>query len=241
MQRRRRIARNSIAALVIGLLSACAPEPPTAIIGGVVPPDSSCLVPSDSDTVLPHGSYDISPGGGGFKFCKRSYFAFLKVLSYLRSTVDIGLGRPETNVLQLNSAEVRLMNLQRAQLVFEGSDPMLPNPFQVTANSTVQPGDGETASEAVVPVEVIPAAYASGLTKLVGSKVLAEIKVFGTTTGDIDIDFKPYVFPIDICDGCLTRCEGDLAGSNVTLEDLIGDRCDDNAGADGRVCIDPDC
>jgi hypothetical protein len=93
---------------------------------------------------------------------------------------------------------------------------------------------------------VIPIDYAAQLDdggdRFVGAQILAEIQIFGTTTGDVDIDFKPFVYPIELCDGCLHVCrQRDIRDKMRDEEDFIGQMCNDNSGIDGRVCIDPDC
>jgi hypothetical protein len=132
------------------------------------------------------------------------------------------------------------MTLQRETLVFDEEDPPLPNPFLVTTNNSLFPAVGSTPSSGVAAVEVVPTAYSPYLADFVGDQILAEIQIQGTTTGDVDVEFKPFDYPIEICDGCLTRCASTLTPEN-TREDIAGDECDDNSGQDGRICFDPDC
>jgi hypothetical protein len=166
----------------------------------------------------------------------------LLVNSFLKPNADTMLGRAEPNILQLHSAEVKLMTLDRQILTFEQPepDPPLPNPFLVTTNNSLFPAVGSTPSSGIAAVEVIPTAYATYLSDWIGDQILAEIQIQGTTTGDVDVEFKPFDYPIEICDGCLTMCFSKIP-SGVTREDLAGDECDDNSGQDGRLCIDPGC
>src|SRR6185436_6764410 len=122
----------------------------------------------------------------------------------------------------------------------KGSKDALPNPFLVTTNNSLFPAPGNTPSTGIAALEAIPVAYAPYLASFKGSQILAEIQIFGTTTGDVDVDFKPFTYPIEICDGCLVLCAGDI-GDKMTREDVVGDKCDDNSGNDDRVCIDPNC
>jgi len=233
--------------LVLGL-SACAPEGPSAFVTFNVPPNGSCVVSPDTgnNVFRPFGLYDISPSGNGAGksgFCERSYVLNLLVNSYLRSNSDETLGRAEPNILQINGAEVELMSLDKATISFEDSDGnvLLPNPFLVTTNNSLFPSKGDQPSVGIAAVEAIPVTYASFLAEFVGDQILAKVSIYGTTTGDVDVDFKPFIYPINICDGCLSVCARVLGMSDLTPEDVYGDECPDNAGADGRACIDPSC
>lgn len=222
----------------------CAPEGPTAFITFNIPPDSACVFSPSADKFIPQGLYDISEGGApGSTRCASSYFVNLLVNSYLRSNQDMDLGRAEPNVLQLHSAEVRLTTVDKRTIVFSAADPPLPNPFLVTTANSLFPSEGMEPSTGIASIEAIPVAYAPFLTDFIDGKIQAEIQIFGRTTGDVDIELAPFVYPIEICDGCLTMCLKAITApeSGLTLEDVIGPDCDDNAGADGRVCIDIDC
>ena len=135
------------------------------------------------------------------------------------------------------------MDIQRRTIKFSDG---LPNPFLVNTNNSLSPATGTEPATGIATVEVIPTDYAAQLDdggeRFVGAQILAEIQIFGTTTGDVDIDFKPWVYSIELCDGCLTLCQqADIRDEMLDPEEFIGDRCNDNAGADNRVCIDPDC
>lgn len=225
------------------VMTACAPEGPTAFVTSHLIPDEECAVSNEvgANTILGQGLYDVSKGVTGDEgTCDAPYMLNLLVNSYLRPNNDIGLGRAEPNVLQLHSAEVRLMDIARRTIAFDRFDDVLPNPFLVTTAGTLFPTDGEEASTAVAFVETIPIAYAEQLDMFDGEQILAEVQIFGTTTGDVDVDLKPFVYTIRICDGCLTRCA--CLGTEETLDDVYGmGTCRDNASADGRICLDYDC
>jgi len=222
-------------------LSACAPEGPSGFVTYNLAPDSSCIVSPEqgANPFIPIGRYDISNGfNGDGNSCDRPYILNLLVNSYLRPNADSNLGRAEPNILQLHSAEVHLMDINRATILFDRGETILPNPFLVNTNNSLFPTDSSSPSTAVAAVETIPTAYAQQLDDFSGQQILAEIQIFGTTTGDVDIDLKPFVYTIAICDGCLTLC---LAAEDpeASLDDLYGeDTCRDNASADGRICLD---
>lgn len=224
---------------------ACAPEGPSGFVTFNLAPDSSCVYSGSASggaMFYPNGLYDISSGAeSGSTSCEAPYRVHLLVNSYLRPNADTDLGRAEPNILQLHSAEVTLKTLAGEKLGFTGEDEALPNPFLVTTNNSLFPAMGSTPSSGIAAVEVIPTAYAPYLGDFIGQEILAEIQILGTTTGDVDVEFKPFSYPIEICDGCLSRCESYLTESMMKREDFAMDECDDNAGADGRICWDPDC
>lgn len=232
--------------LAAASLSACAPEGPSGFITFNVVPDSNCVYSPEGNrnVFYPIGLYDVSPGAGDA--CAKPYVVHLLANSFLRPNSDPMLGRAEPNILQLHSAEVKLMDIQRRTIRFSGGGEELPNPFLVTTNNSLSPATGAEPATGIATVEVIPVDYAAQLDdggeRFVGAQILAEIQLFGTTTGDVDIDFKPWVYAIELCDGCLTLClNQDIRDMALDRDDVIGDRCADNSGSDGRVCIDPDC
>lgn len=229
--------------LLMAPVVGCAPEGPTAFITASVDPDAMCVV-QPVDQFNSSGLFDISDGppGGSGQCSDRSYFVGLVVNSYLRSNQDMDLGRAEPNVLQLHSAEIRLTTVDGRTIVFADADPPLPNPFLVTTAASLFPTTGTDPSRVGLWIEVIPSAYAPFLSDFVGGKMLAEIQIFGRTTGDVDVDLAPFKYPIRICDGCLMWClERDIKEPNLTIEDIEGNGCVDNAGADERPCIDDRC
>jgi hypothetical protein len=219
------------------LLAACTPEGSSAYISENVPIDSSCEVALGDNKYVAVGSYDIA--GSTTKrspSCQKSYYTHLLVNSNLKANARSATGRAEPNVLQVTEAEISLFDIEQDGLISFSKG--LPNPFRVKANITVPPTSSADPTQGEVPIETIPVGYAPQLDDYVGNQIMAEITLFGTTIGDVDIDFRPFSFPIYICQGCLTVCESSLDMTD-TKQDIYGDHCDDNAGADGRVCVIP--
>jgi len=228
--------------LTVCSLGACAPEGPTAFITQNIAPDQTCVVSPDAmgSLIQPSGSYDIAPGKKGA--CKNPYRVNLLVNSNLRANPSEALGRPDPNTLQLMRAKVTLMLLNGSIINFNGDgDNSRPNPFLTKTANSLPSSSGTMPSTGIATVEVIPASYAEKLDSdaVLGGNIEAEIQIFGTTVGDVDIDLAPFKYTIEICKGCMTMCVSKLV--DVTREDVVGDRCDDDSGNDGRVCFDPDC
>jgi hypothetical protein len=193
---------------------------------------------------LPVGSFDISPGGvPGSVACDTSYVVNLLVNSNLRANAKYATGRAEPNYLRIHSAEVHLMTLQKETILFNRNPKTtLPNPFTVTTANVLSPSDGTSPSRGLAVVEAIPSAYADQLDRFKDKQIIAEITIFGTTLGDVDIDFKPFAYPIQLCDGCLTLCHNrDILLNDLDLDEVYGMDCRDNAGQDGRICVDNGC
>jgi hypothetical protein len=245
--RRPSVALPLLLALVS--LGGCAPEGPSGFVTFNVAPNSQCIYSPDvgGSTFFPIGHYDIAPGGESdftgeeTENCRNPYIVHLLVNSFLRQNADATLGRSEPNILQLHSAEVKLMSIQRQTILFTQTNPPLPNPFLVTTNNSLFPASGNTPATGIAAVEAIPSDYANQLRMFIGGQILAEIQIFGTTTGDVDVEFKPFVYPIEICYGCMTLCGSVIEANMLTEDEVIRGECDDNAGADGRVCIDNEC
>jgi hypothetical protein len=235
-----------VSCLLVSSLGACAPESPTAFVVGNIKLGADCSTTDAAEAFWASGLYDVSPGAEGA--CDVPYRMALQVYSFLRQNNDSDLGRAEPNFLRVHSAEVKLMNLQRQPLLFDAEDAPLPNPFLVTTGGIIPPSaaSGDPAP-GVAFVEVIPVAYAAYLSEFVNDQILAELQLFGTTTGDTDIDFQPFTYPIDICDGCREVCASRLAPAPTapegapTREDLADGECDSNSGSDASYCVDPDC
>jgi hypothetical protein len=233
-----------VTSLCLGsLLMACAPEGSSAYVSKNLILDSSCHANIDDDEFLAVGDYDIA-GVTSAKSaaCQHSYFMHLVVNSNLKANANEATGRAEPNVLVIKEAEIRLVDIeQQATISFNRKSHELPNPFRVKANNTLPPTTGTDPETGMVPIEAIPVGYASQLSPdYVDKQIMAEVQIFGTTIGDVDVDFATFAFPIRICQGCLTKCMKDF-GAGASDADIYGDTCDDNYGQDGRLCVDPDC
>lgn len=218
------------------LLAGCAPEGSSAYVSQNIPLDNECIASPDSDVFLAVGDYDIAAALNRTDVCRRSYFMHLLVNSNLKSNANDATGRAEPNVLQITDAEVRLIDVEQQALIPFDGRVELPNPFRVKANNTLPPTTGRDPQTGVVAIEAIPVGYDEQLGDYVDKQILAEVQIFGTTLGDVDIDFKPFQFPVRICEGCLTACRGDFE-EGATPDEIHGESCPDNGAQDGRLCV----
>lgn len=202
---------------------------PQAFVTGALLPDSSCVYTGDN-AVVQIGEYDIAPGAmSGSTGCEQGYGVWL------------GIASEEPGVIQLTGATVELMTVNRERLGFDSEENGPPNPFTFESTRTLIPPAGQETARGVYQVQAIGTEYAPYLGDFVGQQLLVEIRLHGRDELDVPISFRPFVFPLEICDGCLSRCESLLIANMIRREDFAMGQCDDNAGADGRICWDPDC
>jgi hypothetical protein len=192
-----------------------------------IKPDSSCIYTPEGASVA-SGLYDISEAarsGSRSKGCAQPYRVHFLIES------DVG----ESVLFQ--RATVTLSTRGGDKLQFDEAKEPLANPFDVITSGRVDDESGK----GIVRVDAIPSAYAVFLFEFVGAEVVIEARMEGRTPSDKVIATQPVRFSVEICDGCLSRCASELIDNQLRREDFAMDECDDNAGADGRICWDPDC
>ncbi len=205
------------------LLTACTDDSPGLIISHVIYWDNNCTWRESSDTKIATGVYDV--------FCAESYFVALLVQSFTRSLADPIRSRAEPSIVQFDSAEVHLKNLEGEQIVA---------PFSTPVEGTVLPGTASNAGKGLVLVEAIPSFYASRLNdeNFIDRKVIASFRLYGKTTGGTDVEVSEYTFPIQICRGCQTfwrTCPNMTQDETTDYDSLSG--CQGGHGYDGSVCV----
>lgn len=218
------------------------PDGPAVLVDVNLPLNADCEVDpggTQAVTVVSSGLYDIASGTG---FCARDYNTHLRIHSFLGRDSD-RKDRSEPNIVQVHSVEVTLKSQDNRPLAFLEASPPLPNPFRLITSVSLFPSDDAEPSTASITVKTIPAAYAEYLRDFVDHTVVADIQLFATTTGDVDVPFNSFPFPIQICDGCLTECLSRITNPSVTgsRAEIVGAVCDDDAGQDGRICYDEGC
>ncbi|MET0390176.1 MAG: hypothetical protein ABW321_29660 [Polyangiales bacterium] len=230
--------------LALSLSGACAPEGSSAYVSRNVPLNTGCT-PDVDDLGIATGIYDIGSTDARID-CVHSYYMNLFLNSNLKSNAFESTGRAEPNVLLITHADVRLMNKNQETMGFIDADGVaisaLPNPYRVQTASSLSPSTGSEPATGIVEIEAIPQAYAPMLDTYRGDSILLEVQVFGTTTGDVDVDFRPFLYPLAICAGCLSRCRSEFTGDKAAdLTAIKANQCDDNGAQDGRYCIDSGC
>jgi hypothetical protein len=192
-------------------------------------PDCTYSWSSSGTTFFPDGLFDVSGTG----VCEHPYVAHLLLNSVWKGTGG--------QTLTITSAKVTL--IAPSGDVISYSNPTLPNPFVVSAgNVTIESTPSSSLPvNVLVAVELVPVAYRAGLDAFPNKFMLAKVELTAkTSTGD-RVAVKPFVYPIEICLGCLVYCNSYLTTNHLTRQDLVGDHCDDNSATDDHVCIVPGC
>lgn len=226
------VARNLLFGLVASVSAAgCVTNAGDVlfILQNQVPGEDCTVSPSAGDQFRPEGLIDTGASAGYF---------FTPVIES-RATVPAGQEPSRRNVA-LQGADITL------QLFDENGDPQsfsqAPTEFSTRFSATVEPG-GTTG----VGFEILKLSHLSELEGLVGDgrwQVLAQVTVFGQLSGG-DVESEPFVYPINVCSGCLEVDLGDcaslpsgfvsdqLGGICNDLQDAVLECCDDNGT---KVC-----
>jgi len=202
-------------------------EPPGLLITGHHSPDANC---NKSGPLLPagQGRFDISRGSFDQINCEQPYFLNLEVLN------------PGSERVQLDRAIVRIMTVDEATILFERFQPPLVNPMEVVVTGPVPASTDGQEGIAMVGVEAIPVAHARQLDAFLGESVLIRVTLSGFDLSGAVANSQLFEYTLRICDGCLSVCQGSLE-AEMTIDDLSPGQCRDDAGADGRYCVDADC
>jgi hypothetical protein len=174
------------------------------------------------------------------KNCIKPYSMSLLVNSNLKANSNTALGRAEPNTLLIRYADVTLMDKDQGAYDFGGN---FPNPYRVHTSVSLPPSDGNDPTTGFVTLDAIPSAYMEPLRNFVGDSIMVEVQLFGTTTGDVDVDFAPFLYPLAICADCLSTCKGDSmwAADPAALTELNSGKCNDKRPQDSRWCVDDEC
>ena len=224
-------------------LAACAPAGSSAYVSGNAPLDAECAT-TDAEISISTGLYDVLSKNTDKTNCIRPYRMSLVINSNLVANNNAAVGRVEPNTLVVQYADVQLMDKSEAVLTFPGSGSTqdLPNPYRVYTTASISPSMGDEPSQGWVQLDAIPAAYGERLRNLAGDSILVELQLAGRTTGDVEVDFPPFLYPLAICSDCLSACVTDPRFADpAELTDLNSGKCGDNRPQDDRVCVDPEC
>jgi hypothetical protein len=174
---------------------------------------------------------DVAEGGLSSSSCLDPY----RVHAWVKS-----LSR---DALFIEGAEVTLRSLDRRAIVFNRVEPVLPNPYEVAIGElALSPAETDT-TDGVIALDLMPDRYIAQLDRFDGKRIIADVKLIARNEGGERVVSASTTFGIDLCVRCLTMClERDVFDEGLT-PDVLSDPalCQDNAGADGVICFDPDC
>jgi hypothetical protein len=185
MMRSRSLASfASLLALASTGLAGCADNDSGLYVRGVLAiqaPD--CVATADPSAAhLLGGVYDISIRGN------LGYTAALLVGNQLVRRGDRDQLRTETSRVSLEGAEVTLLTETGSSIT----------EFTVPGTGFVDPGTSDEPGYGVMAAMLIPPGVGSD-----GTRIVVEVRVFGTTLGGDEIESATLTFPITVCSGCL--------------------------------------
>lgn len=122
-----------------------------------------------------------------------TYGIGVSVANQLASLGDPNLLRTETSYIRLEGAEISIEGLNGAPSV---------SAFTVPLSDTIPPSEGEDPGEAVAYFTLVP----RGAIQETGTYLIT-MQLFGHTLGGTPIEAGEFVWPLDVCDGCLATCD----------------------------------
>lgn len=188
---------GALGLLTLGALSVpgCADNDSMLFIHGVLAIErTDCVAKPDSSAILREGgTLDLALTGG--------YRAALLVGSQLTQRGSRERLRTETARLVIRGADITLEDAYERPLDLQGN----PNPFSTVGSGIVNAAAGTEPGLGVTFLDIIPSVLSSGVANALGGSglVLAKIKVYGETFGNQKIESGDFLFPIQVCRGCL--------------------------------------
>ena len=198
----------AVLAFVAPVLAGCAEDNPGLFVTGNVQGDAMCTYRPGAAVFVARGVYDVA--------FPHAYYVAPLFQSWLvaRSAIRPAVPAAESNGIQIEGAEVELTSQDGAAL------PIATAAYSVAATAYVPPALGIAPGVGTSLVEAIPASVGTELAGALGSgttTITARITFFGRTTGGSVIDASPWIWPIDVCTGCLEAPCGTMFESQCLL------------------------
>jgi len=200
------------------LIPSCADNNSSLFVAGVIKLDkTTCVAKADATTVtLAGGVLDVA--------FRTNYRGFLLVGNQLTQRGSREQVRTETSRVTLKGAEVKLTTVDGKEL----------GNYSTVGTGFVDAAEGDVPSYTAMSVDIIPSALGRSAALLSAGAVVAKIRAFGDTLGNISVTSSELDFPIQICEGCLVGYPNSAADPSVpvgmymctqsaTVADLIDD------------------
>lgn len=184
----------AVASILALATSTCADNNTSVYVEAVL-----ALTPPSCEVTADPGAPQLLRGVLDVAFL-RSYEAAVLVANQLTPRGEKDQLRTETQGIQLRGAEVELTTADGAAL----------EEFSVPAGGFVHPSDSQAPGYGTAVVTMIPPSRGQALfDALSGGRrgdirtVIASVRVFGETSGGVEVTSGAFSFPIDVCFGCL--------------------------------------
>lgn len=194
-------------ALTSALAAGCAPGNPGLVVSNVIDPDDQCVyaIGGIARTI---GYFDVGVPNNSYE----AAFRFLNQLMNLSQSGVAGFPpMADPNVIQVQALEVEIRDIGNRPLAFfDGA-----NPFTVPVGGVAVPsGDGMQAGEGLGFAQIIPPVYAADLGEVAGTDamIVVSVRAIGRTAGGAEVVSDEFIFPVQLCSGCLSVCLTDDMG-----------------------------
>lgn len=184
------------------LLSACAENTPEIYILQNASTDDDCEPSTTSDAFVSRGTLDL--------FVTNQYVMFPLARNSMVPSEGVSFGGAggAGGGLAGTDWEANTVTLRRARVEFNAPDALgvpLPSDFEIPISGSINPEDEAAVGLQVVTPSIGNALAASPLLQASSSSVtmLVRIKFFGVTGAGREVDSNEFVFPIELCVGCL--------------------------------------
>jgi len=183
------------------LIPSCADNNSSMFVVGVLALDkSTCVAKADSTSaILAGGIMDVA--------FTQSYTGFVLVGNQLTERGSREQLRTETSRVALRGAEVTLTTLDGKVL----------GNYSTVGTGFVDASAGDVPAYAAMSVNIIPSALGGNEDLLKALTVVAKIRVFGDTLGNIAVTSSELDFPIRVCKGCLVNYPTSAADPSVPV------------------------
>ena len=239
---RRAIAALGIAGLVSTFGPGCAqPDSELFIKGVMIPnPPPDCHYRAEADALL-RGDGTIDVSFRGLSAIGGDYVAVLLIGNQLVTRGDPSLVRTETGRVTLKTADVTLTT----------TGGTLIQSYSVPISGFVDPARGGEPGYGFAPVTLLPGTLANSLSGDRSShRVVANVRVFGSTLGGSDVQSDVFQYVIYTCWGCLIsypaaelttngECSSMSGGSSIVLGCIQGQ--DDPVDCGSCTATNPTC
>jgi hypothetical protein len=191
--------------------------------------DSCTLTADPSTRFLGRGQLDGA--------LRQTYEAMLLIANQMTARASREQVRAETSSVRLEGSEVFAVEDVTGQVVF--------GPSTIPGSGFLDPGTGTEPSYGLLGSVLFGESAQSSVVSDLKSKVRASaivtshVRVFGHTLGETYVESGEFLFPIELCYGCLVRYPTDGSSCEVgSSTTTIGEPCipGQDEGVDCRIC-----